>query len=244
MPIYHIYCDESRQTSHRYMVLGGFVIHQDEVEQFKSTMAGFRHEMNMHAELKWQKVSNGKLSEYKRFIDYFFALNNTDIVHFHCVVFDTHQINHKAHNSGNKETGFYKFYYQLLFHCFAKNYLSESNDVRLIIHLDERTTSYKLNDLKDVLNNGIKKHLKITNKRILSVQPVDSKNHDISQIADIILGAIGFQKNGYDLLSGSSKAKIDIADYIARGAGIYDLKESTRFGVIRFKIWNFRFKSK
>ena len=243
MSIYHIFCDESRQTNHRHMILGGLVIHQDQLDEFNATMTDFRHEINMHAELKWSKVSNGKIAEYRRFIDYFFALNNTNIVHFHCITLDTNQINHKAYNAGNKETGFYKFFYQLLYNCFARNYLTEQNDTKFIIHMDQRNTSYSLNDLKDILNNGIKKNMGITQKRVLSVEAIDSKKSEVLQIADIIIGSIGYQKNCYDMLAGANQAKIEIAKYIAKLAGIPNLIDNTKYGVVRFKIWNFKFKA-
>lgn len=243
MSIYHIFCDESRQTNHRYMVLGALIIEQEEIDKFNKTMLEFRDKTNMHDELKWSKVSNGKKSEYLTLIDYFFALNNTDMVHFHSVVFDTHQINHKKY-SGDYEKGFYKFFYQLLYNCCAKNYLQKDNKVRFIIHMDHRNTSYRLNDLKDILNNAIKKHLDISEKRILSVQAVDSKKSDLTQMADIILGSIGYQQNGYHLISGSSKIKIEIAEYIAKKAGLINLINNTKYGIVRFKIWIFRFSKK
>jgi hypothetical protein len=224
------------------MVLGGIIIPQDNLDTFNLTMQKFRNEQNMHAELKWSKVSDGKLNEYKVFVDYFFALNNTNRIHFACLVIDTTQLNHKKY-SGDKETGFYKFYYQLLLHCFAAGYLSETNDVRFIIHLDYRNSKYKLSDLKDILNNGIKKKMKITTNRVISLEAVDSKKTEVLQVADIVLGAIGFVKNGYDLIIGSKQSKINLSQYISKGANS-DLKANTAYGITRFKIWNFKFSKR
>lgn len=239
--IYHIFCDESRQNGERYMVLGGIIIPQETINTFNLTMQKFRDEQKMHAELKWSKVSEQKVSEYKRFVDYFFALNNTNKIHFSSLVIDTHQVNHKKF-SGNYETGFYKFYYQLLLNCFGVGYLNEKNDVRFIIHLDYRNSKYKLSDLKDILNKGIRKKLKITTDRAISLQPINSKNSEVLQIADIIIGAIGYNKNGYELIIGSNAAKITLAKHIAQSAGLNDLKNNTGYGVVRFKIWNFKFR--
>jgi hypothetical protein len=120
--VYHIICDESRQTKDRYMVLGGLIIKNEDINKFAATMKRYRNETNMNAELKWSKVSNQKYEEYKKFIDFFFALNNTDVIHFKSIIIDTHKLNHKKFNKGDKEIGFYKFYYQLLLHSFASNY--------------------------------------------------------------------------------------------------------------------------
>ena len=98
--IYHIYCDESRQSKDRFMVIGGTIIPSGNVEQFNKTMQKYRTEQKMFSELKWSKVTNQKLAEYKRFVEYFFALNNTDNLHFHCIIIDNHQVNHKKFKMG------------------------------------------------------------------------------------------------------------------------------------------------
>lgn len=173
--LYHIYCDESRQSKDRYMVLGGIIIPADNVAEFNQTMAKFRIEQNMKAELKWTKVSNQKLLQYKRFMEYFFALNNTDKLHFRSIIIDNHQVDHQRFSSGDKEPGFYKFYYQLLLHCFGRSYCKDPDD-RFIVYLDYRTTTYSINTLKFVLNRGMKKKLGIDTKPFVSMEPKNSKN--------------------------------------------------------------------
>ncbi len=84
--IYHIYCDESRQTKDRFMVLRGLVIEESELDRVNQTLLGFRMAERMRGELKWTKVTNQYLRKYQRFIDYFFALNNTDVIHFHSII--------------------------------------------------------------------------------------------------------------------------------------------------------------
>jgi len=60
--IYHIYCDESRQSKDRFMAIGGAIIPSDNVEQFNKTMQKYRNEQKMFSELKWSKVTNQKLT--------------------------------------------------------------------------------------------------------------------------------------------------------------------------------------
>lgn len=181
--LYHIYCDESRQSKDRFMIIGGIIIPAESVQNFEATMQQYRAEQNMHAELKWSKVTNQKYKEYQRFIDYFFALNNTDKLHFKAIVIDNHQVNHHKYNNGSKELNAF-----------------------------------------------------------VAIEPKDSRQSEILQIVDIILGAIGFQKNGYQLLADSRKAKIDLANYIARSAGLPGLTENTSRLTERFTIWNFKLR--
>ena len=240
--VYHIYCDESRQSKDRYMVLGGVVLPAENVDEFNATMHKFRIEQKMFAELKWTKVSNQKLQQYKRFIEYFFALNNTEKLHFHCIIIDNHQVDYKRFAKGNKELGFYKFYYQLLLHCFGRTYCRKGEDNRFIVHLDYRHTTYKIGTLKVVLNRGMKRKFDISTNPFKSIEPRNSKESELIQINDIIIGAIGFQKNKYDLLSGTRRAKKELAIYIATEAGLKSLKDNTPWGGMRFTIWNFRLK--
>lgn len=224
------------------MVIGGLIIDEEEMPKFHDTLLGFRRETGMFAELKWTKVSSLMLANYQRFVDYFFALNNTDFLHFHALIVDNHQTNHRKFSRGDRELGFYKFYYQLLLHSFGRRYSREGEDDRFIVHLDHRTSSYSLGTLKRVLNAGIAKRYSITSAPFVSIEPVDSKASELLQVADILLGAIGYQKNGYDLLAGGKESKKSLVRHICAKAGLPDLSTNTRWGANRFTLWNFRLK--
>lgn len=158
------------------------------------------------------------------------------------VSLSTIKVNHKRFSKGNKELGFYKFYYQLLLHSFGKRYYHKGEDSRFIVNLDYRNTTYSLNTLKIVLNRGMKKKFSITSEPFVAIEARNSKESELIQINDIILGAIGFQKNGYHLLAHARQAKKNIAAYIAHEAGFNDLCKNSPRGSNRFKIWNFQLK--
>jgi len=84
-PLYHIYCDESRQTSERFMIIAGIRLRANGESAIKGMFDDYRDLYAMHAELKWGKVSPNKLAEYKRFLDYFLTLNTADQLHFKCM---------------------------------------------------------------------------------------------------------------------------------------------------------------
>jgi len=74
----------------------------------------------------------------------------------------------------------------------------------------------------------------------VSIEPRKSKETELLQIVDILIGAIGFQKNGYDLHSDTRKSKKELVKFIAKEAGLKDLKQNSPWGNNRFTIWNFR----
>lgn len=240
--IYHIFCDESRQTKDRFMVIGAIIINQNSIDIFNDTMKRYRAECKMTKELKWSKISNQKYGAYKLFIDYFFSLNNNNHINFKCLIIDNNKVNHRQYNKGDKELGFYKFTYQLLLHSFGKQYYNEG--VKYIIHLDQRDTKYKLSDLKEILNNGISKRYNIHTRPFVNVEGLDSKKSDLLQINDIILGSISYQKNKNHLVAGTKKSKMTLSYYILKAAGIDSLDVNTPYSQDRFSIWNFNLRTK
>lgn len=223
------------------MVYGGIITSAGNVAAFDEVMTKWRADHNMHSELKWTKVSNQKFAEYKSLVDLIFEHVSAQQLHFKSVVFDTHQIDY-AHHKGNKELGFYKFYYQFLLHKFGP--YATADDHRLYVFLDQRDTKYKLKVLCSVLNAGIRKKFGRTVDVVKQVEARDSKKTNLLQMADVIMGAIGHQNNDMHLAKNARKAKIDLAAYIAQKAGLKSLKEQTSYGRRDFEIWRFQFSKK
>ena len=84
-PLFHVYCDESRQTQDRHMVFGGIILPAEALAPFNDAMSLWRKSQNLMAELKWTKVSGQKLAEYKSLVDLFFSVSGT--LRFRSVVF-------------------------------------------------------------------------------------------------------------------------------------------------------------
>lgn len=234
----HIYCDESRQTADRYMVIGGLISVRENEEAFTHAMNLYRQSNNMHSELKWTKVSNQKLNEYIALVDLFFSVNRA--FHFKAIVVDTQEIDNRQHNKNDSEIGFYKLMYQFLLHSFGQ-YLQPED--KCIIHLDQRTTSkYKLSTLCAILNNGLRKKYKLPNPPVRNVQALDSKSSDFIQVADVLMGAIGYEMNGAHTRTEAKRSKILLAEYIAKKAGLMNLQQPTPRSQRHFSIWHFHFR--
>lgn len=233
----HIYCDESRQTADRYMVIGGIIAPRENETLFAEAMKLFRQGQNMHAELKWTKVSDQKLAEYKALIDLFFSFNRA--FYFKAIVVDTQEIDHRRYNKGDAELGFYKLMYQFLLHSFGSELRQGDH---CIIYLDQRTTSrYKLSTLCAVLNNGLHKKYRYLVSPVRNIQAVNSKDSDLIQVADILMGAIGYEMNGAHTRTGAKRAKVLLAEYVARKAGLLNLQQPTPRSHKQFSIWHFHF---
>ncbi len=128
-----IYVDESSQTGHRYLLLGGVILGTAEVDVFDAAAAAARGSDLPAGELGWVKVSRTKLGAYKRFVEAFFQSGGVSLLDFHCIAVDTHMLDDRRYNEGSREAGFNKEVYQLVMK-FGRLYRNHEFDV----YLDER----------------------------------------------------------------------------------------------------------
>ncbi|MCC6458050.1 MAG: DUF3800 domain-containing protein [Caldilineaceae bacterium] len=235
----HIYCDESRHMAHRFMVLGGLILDRRYEESFNRSFLNYCSNSKMHSELKWNKVSRGKLQEYKSLLDLVSSCNK--YIHFKALVVDTHQMNLRRYNKNNLDDAINRLLYQFLVHMFG-SYLN--TDDQCIVTLDQRNTSQKLSTLCAIANNGLRKKHKFQHHPIREIKAANSKQCCYIQIADVLMGAIGFQMNGDCNKSGASDAKCDLMNYILEQYGLQSFSRSTPRFKRDFSIWHFQFSNK
>src|ERR1051325_1156419 len=87
LPIAEVYIDES-STRHRYLVLGAIVTLRDNAGELIRALLDSRLPELPQGEMKWIKVSAGKLPAYIRFVDTFFQ-QPRGTVDFHSLIVDT-----------------------------------------------------------------------------------------------------------------------------------------------------------
>ena len=240
-PLYHIYCDESRQVEDRYMVFGGIVVSDNSYSLVESAILKTREKTGLYGELKWTKVSNQRYEGYQEFIDTFFHLARQGHLAFKSVIFDTANIDYQTNQSHEKEVGFYRLWYQFLINSFRE--YCPSCDCRWRILLDERSSNQSLSDFQLMLNHGLQQKYGVGTNVIRAVEPVVSHRAPILQLADIIMGAIGFVMNDYHLHPEARQAKVLLSQYIAQQAGLVSLKQQPPMGMRYFAIWHFKFNS-
>jgi len=231
--------DESGISNHRFTVVGAICLQSAFIPQVHASIQQFRDNHNMHSELKWAKVSNQKLSEYKALVEYFFALNNLNILQFHCIIFDNHGANHTKYNQGDQDVGLSKLYYQLMVHRFGRN-CGPAGD--LCVCVDRRNSSTSLQDLLRMANAGIARDCGIAHAPLKQLIPLDSHEDDLLQLNDVILGAVCAARNGKHLLAAGRQAKRDLAKMVLEKSGLDSFERDSPRGLIRFTVWNMRMR--
>lgn len=239
MDIIKIYADESSQNAHRHLAMGACVAGRADAERiFQAFTAGRSRHGLLGGELKWAKVSKAKLGCYIAMCDILFDLIERDVVHFHALTLDTSTIDHKTHSEGNAEIGFNKLIYQLLLHKFGRRYGAASN---IQVHLDNRTHNENPNAMTDMLNAALARDWNILSKPFQSVQFANSKDHDLLQFADILIGAIAYRRNRFDLKPEAAPHKIALMKHIAGRIRRIEAKGRLSPRPKKFTVWDFRY---
>jgi len=236
LPFADIYIDESSQTGHRYLVLGGIIVSTKDVGEATAAIIAARQPELPEMTMKWSKVSRTKLVAYKRVVDALFDLNARMTLDYHCLVVDTTKQKHGIYNKGSREIGFNKELYQLAMK-FGRLY-----EGLFHVYPDRRSTDQTTEDLRLMLNRGIKGRW--NDKRDWPFRRLhfrDPETCQILQAVDILTGALASRLNGHHLTPGASPAKAELSAYVMQKAGIADVFRDTPRGA-RFTIWHRRLR--
>jgi hypothetical protein len=231
-----IYIDESSQTKHRYLLLGGMISQTAKGSNILAEITNARLPELPCGEMKWNKVSNAKIMCYKRVVDIFFDNAEFNDCHFHSLVLDTHRLNNSQYNEGSRQVGFNKEIYQLA-SKFARLY-----PTRLFhLYMDHRETNQRPEDLRNILNFGRRKAGDDREWPFRRSHFRDSKTTPMLQMVDIFAGAIGYHINGHNLAVDASPAKQRLSNYILKRAGVDDVTVDTSMKG-KFTIWHRQLK--
>lgn len=231
--------DESGISNHRFTVVGAICLRSNRIREVHDSITAFRQRHNMHAELKWSKVSDSKFEEYKTLVDYFFALNNMNFLQFHAIIFDNHGANHRRYNEGDQDVGLSKLYHQLMVHRFGRT-CGRHGD--LCVCVDRRNSSTSLDDLKNMANAVVARDCGIDGSPFKQLIPLDSKADDLLQLNDVILGAVCAARNGKHLLAAGRESKRELAKLVLEKSGLTTFERDSPRSVHRFTIWNLRLR--
>jgi len=208
---YVVYCDESRHDGGidaRFMAIGSLWVPRcRKAEINKALRRLFRNE-GLRAEVKWSKVSTARLAAYQRIVDFFFEEQD---LRFRVIVVDHARYDPESFHGGDRELGFYKFYYEMLV-----KWLEPGNEYLILLDFKQNQSADRYQDLRAVLMRKLKGAAKI-----LDLTVIDSRETPLAQLCDLLTGAVASAWCG-DSKAGSAKA--ELCSYIARCRGLPTLK--------------------
>lgn len=233
--IYHAYCDEScTDKGHSHMVLAGILSTAENALDFRDHMREWRVRTNMTKELKWTRVSSGRLLHYRDYVSNGLQRIHSQAFAFRSLVIKKSELDYAHYHDGDEEKAFRRFIYTLVFHCFCPMI---GDDDQLALFLDQRDGAC-LEELRTILNRTLRNQRRFRKDLIRSASWIDSKKSEMMQFNDVLMGAVGCHNNSRHLSAGTRAAKVEVAAAIASAVGLRDLTEGTPRWAKHFGIWH------
>lgn len=216
MEKYNIYCDETCHLEHdneKVMVIGGIKCPKSRRKMIIDEIYNIKKDFSIPkmAEIKWNKVSNCNLEYFKGLVDLFF---DTQDLQFRAVVVDKTKLKHEQFKQTHNE-----FYYKMYYYCLIGLVDTQAENY---VYMDKKDTkgTNKISKLKEIISY---KNHDFDQRRIANMQCVNSSELPILQLADLLIGAVGFHNR---VINNPSKAKLELVEYIKNRSG-YLLEKST-----------------
>ena len=224
---FEVYCDESRHdllSSERepkegLVLIGGLWIRAEIRKQLKETVRSLRRAHTTWGEIKWNSVSASRLDFYRGVVDLFFDSD----ARFRCIAIDSGKVDLVKYHQADHELGFYKFYYQLLHH-----WILDCNRYRIFLDTKTNRVKGRLHKLREVLANANRL------SEINDVQALPSREVDLIQVTDVLLGAVGYAFNAHH----GSRAKRAVVGEIEHLIG-HPIRPTPK-GEEKFNVFRFR----
>lgn len=208
---YVVYCDESRHegpSNHPYMAIGSLWLPRENKAQLTEEFKMLCQSCGLGSEVKWSKTSSKYLSEYKQIIDFFFE---RETIRYRVIVIEHSRVDVNRYHEGDRELGFYKFYYQLL-----KQWLEPGHEYLILLDFKRNKGSGRYSTLKTYLERSVRGKAWISDLTV-----IDSSQAPLAQLCDLLTGAVAAAWC-QDLIPGSPKELL--AQYLAGKRGVSTLR--------------------
>ena len=185
-----------------------------------------KHGFSPMFEIKWTKVSIAKIDFYLEILGYFFA--NRDL-HFRGVLIpDKSQLQHDQFQQTHDEW-YYKMYFELL-----RFIISPRNKYRVYIDIKDSWGATKVDRLQQYICNS---KYDFSRQVLERVQIIRSHETEILQLADLLIGAVGYTARGET----GNEGKLRLIESIKQRTG-YSLLRNTlvreeKFNLLRWAPW-------
>jgi hypothetical protein len=199
-----IYCDESaKDGKHFSNFYGGILVRSDHVDAVRQSIAAKKIELNLHGEVKWNKITEPYKGKYISPLEHVFDLVAADKLKVR-IMFTQNMRVPIGLTAEQKENEYFLLYYQFLKNAFGLRYCSDGAQVtRIRLFLDQLPdTKEKAQRFKNyicALSENPRFKAARVEFRQDSIADAVSHEHDILQCLDIILGSMQFRLNDMHL---------------------------------------------
>lgn len=187
---FSIYCDESchlENDHQQVMVLGAVWSPRAQVAELARAARRIKQVFGLatNFELKWGKVSKGRLDYYTAVLDWFWQ---TSDLHFRALIVpDKSKLDHDSHGQTHDEW-YYKMYFDLL-----KVIIDPQQNYYVYLDIKDTRGGRKVEKLHEVLSNA---QYDFSRSIIERIQLVRSNEVELLQLADFLMGIVSYANRG------------------------------------------------
>lgn len=192
---YILFCDESDRRGKYYSnFYGGVIVGASQYQRITTLLNQKKNDLNLHQEVKWEKVTAQYLEKYQELIHAFFeevAQNNVRVR----IMFRQNAHLPSGLSREQVDWEYYLLYYQFVKHAFGLEHVTEN--LRLRLYFDQfPDTAEKSEQFKGFLMGLTKtKRWQTIDIKHEDITEVRSHDHVLVQCLDVVLGAISFRLN-------------------------------------------------
>ena len=201
-----IYTDESVKDGVYFSnYYGGVLVRSRDLENVCQTLADVKASQNLHGELKWTKVTDNYLEKYKTVMDSFFELIAADMAKVR-IMFTNNTYIPLGLSSEQRQSEYHRLYYQFIKHCFGLSYSDSEHPgpKRVRLNIDQMPVSREQTALFKAYLEALSSNKAMRQAGVRfdkqQIAEVDSKDHDLLQCLDVVLGAMTFRLNNQHLV--------------------------------------------
>jgi len=228
---FNVYCDESchlENDQHKVMVLGAVWCPLERAREIAVRIREIKvkHGLSPDFEIKWVKVSPAKVQFYLDIMDCFF---DDDDLHFRAVIVPDKSLLRHEDFRQTHDDWYYKMYFDML-----KIILDPNARYRIYLDIKDTRGGTKIARLQEVLCNNI---YDFSRQIVERLQLVRSEEVEITQLADLLIGAVSYANRGLS----TSSAKLALVERIRERSG-YTLTRTTLFreDKVNLFVWHAR----
>jgi len=192
--IYNLYCDESGIDGRKQFHFGGLRCSPARACILKARLEEVRDRHGLASEMKWTRVSRAMLPAYKAFGGVFLNCPYSR--------FRLHTVNRGLHwrgFGGSEQERFFKAYYVFL-------RLTMSLACRYSVFVDDKPGKpHRWSNVNFAINRAVYRDHGL-HKHVRDLSPQDSRNCDLLQVTDIVLGAL--------TSAATAAPKLELAEFV------------------------------
>ncbi len=205
----NLYCDESchlLNDESNAMVLGALWAYKTRAADHNTAIAALKkkHGLSRYFEIKWTKVSGGKLPFYMDLVDYFFS---QPAMGFRAWVIPDKSILRHEKFRQTHDDWYYKMYFYLL-----RNLIWRDHHYEIYMDIKDTRSRKRLQEMQEYLQNA---KYDFSRDVIRNIQHVHSHDIGLMQLADLLIGALSYKFRGET----GSVARLQIIERIKEQSG-------------------------